>query len=300
MFGLVGENGKISASSISNIPKFSISNLGEITSAGVYKIEMGGLDYHFALSLNSSLTEEPHNRLFVFFSGYVDRARLSLPVFHRWSWSSQFPGHTLYISDPTLLLSSKLGLGWYIGSKKSNIFPSTISIIKAVSEKLGIADENIVLYGSSGGGFAALRAQSAIPRSSSIVINPQIKLSNFVGNNLSNYLKEFFDGISNEEFSSTMPHLNSIVDHKNKLKKSRIVYVQNTTDTHHVDRHMSLLFPESDSVRCFGEMENVRLVLFSDDRGHDVAEPKSIVPRLVELATETTGSPDAGSFSIIM
>lgn len=140
----------------------------------------------------------------------------------------------------------------------------------------------------------------AIPRSSSIVINPQIKLSNFVGNNLGDYLREFFDGISKEEFAKDAPHLDCIVEHKNRLKNSRIVYVQNTADAHHVERHMSLLFPKSSSAHDFGGLENVRLVLFSDDRGHDVAEPKSIVPRLVELATAAAGSPDEGSFSIVM
>jgi len=121
MFDLVGENGKVSASSINNIPKFSISNLNEVESSGIYRIPLQSLEFDFALALNSNISAESNNKLFVFFSGYVDRTRLSLPVFHRWSWSGQFPGHTLYISDPTLLLSSRLGLGWYIGSGKNDI-----------------------------------------------------------------------------------------------------------------------------------------------------------------------------------
>lgn len=48
-------------------------------------------------------------RLFVLFSGDAMRSKNNPPVFQRWSWAPQFPGHCLYVSDPTLLMAPSEG-----------------------------------------------------------------------------------------------------------------------------------------------------------------------------------------------
>lgn len=274
---LVGKGVKVAGRDIPNVPRVAIASLREIVRSGIYTMDHGALQYDFALFRRPG----PARRLFVFFSGYVRRGQLPLPVFQRWSWHAQFPGHTLFFSDPTLKSSETLGLGWYIGTDRQDAGPHLVAIVRRVAALTGVSDGDVTFYGSSGGGFAALRAQALLPAASSIVINPQIVLTRFVGHSLRLYLDAFFGGISADAFARTFPERNSIAHLSPALARSRIVYAQNAADRHHVERHMAALLRPDPPSRCPADL---RVVMFRDDAGHDVAEPPDLVPRLVALS----------------
>jgi hypothetical protein len=99
-----------------------------------------------------------HKRLFVFFSGSAQRSKINPPVFQRWSWAHLFPGHCLYVSDPSLFLNDKLGLAWYSGTSGFDPMPIIAQEVKNLALSLDINESSIFSYGSSGGGFAALRS----------------------------------------------------------------------------------------------------------------------------------------------
>src|SRR5690606_36415632 len=110
-----------------------------------------------------------------------------------------------YISDPTLKLYEDLGLAWYIGNKEADVQPIIVEIIKVVATKLNIPLENVILYGSSGGGFAALKFSSLIPEAIAIAINPQIDITVYKQGMADRFLKRCFDGISRKEAIKLYP-----------------------------------------------------------------------------------------------
>jgi hypothetical protein len=295
MWDLVGSNGKVSASHISKLPRFDITEAVQIKDSGLYRLSGNAYAYDFAFYKK----EAAPDALFVFFCGYIDRRRVALPAFHRWSWHAQLPGHTLYISDPTLMHSTSLGIGWYIGSINHDTIVVMRDIVRATLWSLRLREENLVFYGSSGGGFAALRMQAAMPRARSICVNPQVRLTSFVGSspedNLQSYLSEFFRGMTKQRFAKRYPLRNDLRRICGRIGQSRVVYAQNTLDRHHVENHMALLFPDHLEGSARGRLRNACLVLFQDEGGHDAAEPRSLVPLLIDL---TRPSFDAGQADV--
>ncbi|MBL4919356.1 hypothetical protein [Szabonella alba] len=273
-------NGKHSAINIKELGTVKVTELSAIDHSAIYKIQHHGVEHDLALFLNPA----GGKKLFIFFSGAANRKAFTLPVFHRWSWHDQFPGHALYISDPTLKRSSTLPLGWYIGDQSSDLNSAMCDIFRAVARNVGIDHSNIVFYGSSGGGFASLRALSEIPSAKAIVINPQTRLSSFNGNSLKDYLGEFFSGVSVDEFSARFPERNEVRFHVDRIEDSRIVYAQCLDDQHHMSLHLPELFTnDSGSIRP-RSLRNCSLVFFNDPRGHAHGEPNELVPILLSKA----------------
>lgn len=272
------ENFKVSASSIKNIPRITSSPDG-VRETALYFTPVDGVDFDIALFRSKSA--ETGLPLFVFFCGHVDRTTTRLPAFQRWSWHDQLPGHTLFISDPLLKRTEDLGLGWYIGTRKKDLNPQISRLVSQVATTLGTPESKIVFYGSSGGGFAALRALVEMPKAQAVAINPQVILTKFEGNSLNRYLDRFFDGMSKAEFQKSHSYRNSILSRMSIIKGSRIIYVQNTLDAHHMSEHFPLLFRKEENSWRSRYFENVELILFEDARGHGVGEPKDLLPTII-------------------
>jgi dienelactone hydrolase len=222
--------------------------------------------------------------LCVFFSGYVDRAQLALPVFRRWQWRGLAPGHALYISDPTLETCDTLGIGWYIGTSQRDAMEDIARLIRAVAQRHGVPERAIRFYGSSGGGFAALRALRWFPQACAIAINPQTRLTAFRGKSLASYLAQFFDGISAEAFAQAHPTRNALTEALAPCPDSAVVYVQNRLDAHHIAHHLSAFYEDRHGVLTPTLLRHQQLILFEDPAGHDTAEPKAMLPSLFQAA----------------
>lgn len=272
-------NRKISASLINEVPRFSVTSIEKVRESGIYTIPIGGLDFDLVLFQNTS-----HGStlpLFVFFSGYIDRKVTNLPAFQRWSWHNRFPGHTLYISDPLLKMTDDIGLGWYIGTKESDLNAQIATVVRQVALNLGTPLGKVVYYGSSGGGFAALRSLIEIPEAQAVAINPQVILTNFEGNSLDRYLSRFFGGMSKKDFERLHSFRNSVLSRIGLIRESRVVYVQNTLDPHHMNQHFAHLFRQAGVEWTSRHLRNVELVLFEDIRGHGVGEPPEILEEIL-------------------
>lgn len=115
-------------------------------------------------------------RLIVFFSGDARRTKFEPPVFQRWSWASKFPANCLYFSDPALYLNDQLGLAWYAGGQGTDYLEHIWGIVNSILPTLGVAPGRVFSYGSSGGGFAALRSAQYFPGLRVVAVNPQTDL----------------------------------------------------------------------------------------------------------------------------
>lgn len=275
------EHKPVGVTHLRDLPRIRLSEPAGMAGPAVYQIDMAGTKVSTAF-----YPKHRSDRLAVFFSGFVNRKQLALPVFRRWEWHAEVPAHALYISDPTLETCEDLGLGWYIGTAERDCMEDIAALIRGVAQSLSVTERNIVFYGSSGGGFAALRALRWFPLAATIAVNPQTRLTAFRAHSLTNYLARFFGGIGKEAFAQSYPIRNALVEALAECRDSSVLYVQNRLDDHHVTSHLCELYQDRDGVLTPTHFRNQQLILFEDPQGHDTAEPRSMMPSLFRAVAE--------------
>ena len=220
---------------------------------------------------------EIQSRLFVLFSGDAQRTRNNPPVFQRWSWAQYFPGHCLYVSDPSLFLDENLGLAWYAGTSTFDPMPRIIDTVQRLASKLGVDARHIYTYGSSGGGFASLRMAALCPEVCAVAVNPQINITQYEFKNVDRYLRLCYEGRGRDESLREFASRLNMVEHAGVLRGRRIIYIQNVLDTHHHEVHFK---PFCQAMGC-EPVENrsegmFRRLLFSHEGGHVKAETQDV------------------------
>lgn len=222
--------------------------------------------------------------LFVFFSGDAIRSKNEPPVFQRWSWAPHFPGSCLFVSDPSLYRDKDLGLAWYAGTLDIDPLEAVARCIARICAQKGIPLENVYAYGSSGGGFAALRLLTFLDKVGAIAINAQTVVTNYQSRMVERYLRVCFDGLSRADVLQQFPERMSILHHAARLKGRRIIYIQNVLDAHHHDDHYK---PLCAAMGCTAEDSDAdapfHRILFSHPDGHRKAEPADVVNRAMKI-----------------
>jgi hypothetical protein len=89
--------------------------------------------------------------------------------------------HQLRISDPSALLTD-VGLSCYIGTERQDPVRGILQITNRVRECLTIAAGQVIYFGMSGGGFAALMCAIHDTKAIGVGLNPQVQLAPFGGN----------------------------------------------------------------------------------------------------------------------
>lgn len=184
----------------------------------------------------------PHenNRLFVLMPSAVDRTAVTLPVFSRWTWALKgiFPGDVLCIADPTLTLHPDLALGWCLGTKANCATNELVELVTALAEARKIPFANIVIWGSSAGGFAALALAARIPGSTAVAINAQTDAFAYqVTKQVDLVNQACFGGSAIEQTRADFAARLDMVTRWSENQVSRAILVQNELDVHHYDVH---------------------------------------------------------------
>ena len=122
-------------------------------------------------------------KLYVMFDGSRSRsggrAVAPLPSFSRWSWYKETDASLISLEDPMYYTFPDCTLGWYYGTKDEDYRRYCAQCIRKIAELLHIENEDIILYGSSGGGTAAIGVSRYISGCSIVAINPQIFLDKY-------------------------------------------------------------------------------------------------------------------------
>jgi len=163
-----------------------------------------------------------------------------LPDFQKIERPQSFPGSILYVSDPTLFFDRELTLGWYIGTAKYD-WTSTLSrLVQSVARKLEIPLENVLTFGSSGAGLAAIQVACALGPATAIAINPHMDVRKYHAANAEKFLIRCF---------GTTPALATSAEHDRRLSaissmqgsaETRIIYVQNKNNEHVYKQHFMI------------------------------------------------------------
>ncbi|WP_026672400.1 hypothetical protein [Alkalihalobacterium bogoriense] len=273
---------KSGKSSFDSLSKYKINDYNELNhlDEGLYTFSDESFEYDFIYKSSEE------NRLFVLLSGYADRGKLEPPVFQRWSWSHLFPGHCLYIADPTIKPHSDMGIAWYCGTQEAEVIPTILGLVKKVADNIGVSYENVIFYGSSGGGFASLKLTALLPESSAVVINPQIDVTKYDNGSVLKLLKRCFGGVTRDEALEQFKERFSLIPYSDRLKERRIFYIQNTLDKHHYEVHLPLFTSEL-NLNEMNDFKNndIEVFFFAHPDGHSMQEPVEVFDLIMNRIT---------------
>lgn len=214
----------------------------------------------------------PSRTLIVGFHGSLQRSKYQLPRFEWRRTLDNLDAGIFLVADTTLGLAENIPLGWYIGTKEQDLTDEIAAVIKQVAADGGY--ENIVLAGSSGGGFAAMAISYRLPNSLAVCFSPQTRVGDYIPWVHKALVRGAFpdhgtiDAVE-AEFPKrvNLRHLYAEPEIPNYVR-----YVQNSNDISHVERHYAP-FAEVRSIDpATGGMDSagrVRCVLESQAQGHE-------------------------------
>jgi len=169
------------------------------------------------------------NATVVIFGGAVSGSIGSVPIYSGIGVGSELPANMLLISDPTLQLSRDLTLGWYAGNKEWPNLQSDLSqLIVALA-----GGTSIVLFGGSGGGFAALDQGARIPGSTVVASNPQTNILKYYRAPVERYITHAWGGRGNFDLYAR----HDLVSTYASPVDCDVVLFQNMRDAFHLRYH---------------------------------------------------------------
>ena len=176
-------------------------------------------------------------KLIIMLSGSSKRNKSHLD-FQRYTWSNYIHDYdVISFPDPTLKPTNDIKLAWYQYNKDNYGLKVVCEAIKEIAKTNDYCEEDIILFGSSGGGFAALQLANLLTKSQIIAINPQIYLYNYQKKYYQAMIVECFQGMDHQSvFKYFKERIALQIDF---VKRNSGVYIfQNTTDTAHMVRHL--------------------------------------------------------------
>lgn len=226
-------------------------------------------------------------RLFVLFSGDARRKKNPPPVFQRWSWAPYFPGHCLFVSDPMLFCHDSMGLCWYAGTENYDPMGRIVDFVRGLQRQLGVPDSKVYSYGSSGGGFAAIRFLLFHEGATAVAINPQTDITAFEYDSVERYLTFCFGGLTRSAARERLPQRFTLLENNKALRGRNLLIAQNLLDPHHLAMHYAPFC----SAMGVGTEENVsrqglKTLLFKRGGGHKKAEGPDVFNRIVQLISK--------------
>lgn len=127
------------------------------------------------------------NRNFICFApGASDRDKTTSsgelkvpPFFSRWKWHKYFDESTIAFADPMLFLNDEIKLGWFIGVENHWYLETLSEIIKKLAVNQNVTNDNILFFGSSGGGYVSVCLATLLKDSKVLVNNAQFFILNY-------------------------------------------------------------------------------------------------------------------------
>lgn len=101
------------------------------------------------------------------------------PFFSRWKWHKYFDESTIALADPMIFLNDEIKLGWFIGVKNHWYLETASKIIRKLAVNQNVPNENILFFGSSGGGYVSVCLATLLKNSKVVVNNAQFFILNY-------------------------------------------------------------------------------------------------------------------------
>lgn len=156
----------------------------------------------------------------------------SYPLFSALRMTTDLNANVLCVSDP--ILERGLSLGWYAGAKGQPLQRDLPNVIRHFLAGYD-APQNVVFFGSSGGGFAGLFYSHGFPGSSVLAMNAQTNISEYTQSVVSEYVQNAWG----ENLLEDAPITSNLIEVYRDGFPNTVYYMQNLHDSHHRDRHVA-------------------------------------------------------------
>ena len=223
------------------------------------------------------LTRHQEKKLFVLFGGARTLTQKNLYSFSRWSYFPFMAGNVLSIVDPMFYKFPNLELGWYYGTQDINIYSYMYKLIYIIKRKYNF--NNLIFYGSSGGGYAALQCATYFKNSLAIAINPQIYINKF------GYSKEFYK-ITNIDLDKKDKYERNLLVDRILKSNSKFFIIQNETDKDHCSNHLFPFMKKFNIALKYGlqAKNNIYIWIYHAFGGHNAQENKEILQFIIYIS----------------
>ncbi|CAM4254449.1 Heparinase II/III-like protein [Bordetella pseudohinzii] len=178
--------------------------------------------------------------VYVYFHGNCPRADdFKLPVFSGSNVLESLRVTRVVFSDPGLLMDSSLELSWHAGSSRCNLQSAYKAILRKIIGLFTVPE--VVFWGGSGGGFAALYYSFFFPGSTAMVWNPQIDILKYLEEPVAKYLDLGFGTRAGDAKPIADHVVHDVAELYRNGYRNRVIYIQNADDWHVQDHLVSFL-----------------------------------------------------------
>ncbi|WP_326999128.1 hypothetical protein [Comamonas testosteroni] len=223
-----------------NFPKsiFNFSSLKDVATCqskiGVGRLLREGREFDFFFNL-----KEKTKKLIVIGQSALDRKNVDLPFFHRWRWTNDIEASSLVINDPTLYVSDRLNVGWWVGCSNSNYLELFVEELYGLLDSMGLSCSDLIFYGGSAGGFTSFQMALEMPGSKVVADIPQTNILDFhIRRDIENLLEDAFSLNANNFNHDFIGRFDVVEKIKRKKFVPDFIYLQNINDAFHNKRHL--------------------------------------------------------------
>jgi hypothetical protein len=126
------------------------------------------------------------------------------PFFVRWTWHKYFEESVIAFADPMMFHSDDISIAWCVGDDCHWPLEDVALIIEKLARNQKVINDNILFFGSSGGGYTSVVLGTLVKNSKVLVNNAQFFVLNY-GKQFIDALFELleveFNGMSREEIT---------------------------------------------------------------------------------------------------
>lgn len=170
-----------------------------------------------------------------------------IPIYSRWSWYSFVGVNWLCLEDPMYYKYDDLLLGWFWGDETHNYREYVAYIAKAFANYFGIEKDDVVFYGSSGGGTSAIHSAAIYGGGVAVSINGQI---NFEYDHRD--IRGFIASTGIDIHLPDIEHRNDLCYLMQTYKKTKYIIIENCCSRWDYDDHLIYLCDKTGIHPTFG------------------------------------------------
>lgn len=230
----------------------------------------------------------PHesSNLFILMPSAVEADQHNMPIFHRWRRANngQFPGKVICIADPMAQMYPHLPYTAFMGTSKHDSIKEIANFIERFASAHDV--KNIIFYGSSAGGFAALSAAAEIRGATAVAINSQTNVHNYPNAKMNYFLQTCFADCDKEyAISNYRYRFDMLYKYDHACYDNKVLLVQNLTDRHHYWSHFvpfATKFGLDDFTIGFHSNNNFHTMLYDMPGGH-IGETEEICKEIIDF-----------------
>lgn len=140
---------------------------------------------------------------------------LKPPFFDRWSWYKYFDESFIAYADPMLFYDEEIKIAWLIGNKEHWYLKDLSEIIEELCKNQNINHNNILFYGSSGGGYTSVVLGTLIKNSQVLINNSQLFVLNYweyMVDAVFDMLYDTFDGLDKNEIIQKIKYRLDVIE----------------------------------------------------------------------------------------